>query len=122
MITGFEDVVEQRIRAAQKKGEMDNLPGSGKPLNLEDMAIPEEYRMAHRVLKNAGFLPPEVSLRKKIESVETLLASLPAQAPERPALHKKLNLLMARLAAARGSRRKCTIPGAYQGAVEKRIV
>jgi len=36
MITGFEKIVEERIRQAQKKGEFDNMPGSGKPLKFED--------------------------------------------------------------------------------------
>jgi len=50
--------VEQRILQAIKYGEFDDLPGSGKPLDLEDdRLIPEELRLAHRILKNAGYVP-----------------------------------------------------------------
>lgn len=76
MIPGFQSLVEERILKAQKNGELDNLPGKGKPLNLDDMAIPEELRMVHRVLKNSGFLPPEVELRKQIRELEDMLKSI----------------------------------------------
>ena len=122
MIPGFEQMVEQRIMEARQKGELDNLPGEGKPLNLEDMALPETLRMAYRVLKNAGFLPPEVKLRKEIENVESLLMALPSQAPERQALHNKLNFLINRLEISRGPGRKCHIPGRYEHQVIKKIL
>lgn len=57
----LDDLVERRIREAQSRGEFDNLPGQGRPLALEDDAlIPEDVRVAYRILKNAGFVPPEV--------------------------------------------------------------
>ncbi|SMC51009.1 protein of unknown function [Desulfocicer vacuolatum DSM 3385] len=121
MVTGFEKLVEQRILKARQKGELDNLPGAGKPLNLEDMSIPEEFRMAHRVLKNAGFLPPEVKLRKEIENVESLLHTMASDAPERYKVQKKLNFLINRLNASRGNHDKCHIPGLYQDRVIKKI-
>ncbi len=36
MLTGFEKIVEERIRRAQKEGEFENLSGSGKPFIIED--------------------------------------------------------------------------------------
>ena len=69
-------IAEQRIREAQARGELDGLPGAGKPLKLEEdnPFVPPELRMAYRVLKNAGFIPPEVELRRDIHSLEQLLA------------------------------------------------
>ncbi len=122
MVTGFEKLVEQRIIMAQQKGELDNLPGAGKPLNLEDMKLPEDFRMAHRVLKNAGFLPPEVKLRKEIENVELLLHTMSSDAPERYKAQKKLNFLITRLNVSRGQHDKCHIPGLYQDRVIKKIL
>ena len=56
MFTGFEKIIESRIKKAQADGAFDNLPGSGQPLNLDDdRHIPEDLRMAHKVLKNADF-------------------------------------------------------------------
>ena len=67
MFTGFYKIIEERIRAAQKKGVFENLEGSGKPLNLEDdRHIPEDLRLAHKILKNADCLPPEIELKKEI--------------------------------------------------------
>ena len=55
-------IVENILAEAISKGELDNLPGTGEPLQLDDdRLIPEELRMAYRVLRNAGFVPPEVA-------------------------------------------------------------
>ena len=67
MLPGFEKIVEERIKEAQLKGEFNDLPGSGKPLELEDDShISEELRIAYKILKNANFLPPEIELKKEI--------------------------------------------------------
>ncbi|NPA48947.1 MAG: DUF1992 domain-containing protein [Thermodesulfobacteria bacterium] len=70
----FQRLAEQRIQEAMQNGEFDNLPGKGKPIQLEDLSnVPEELRLAYKVLKNAGFLPPEVELLREIKTVEDLL-------------------------------------------------
>lgn len=70
----FTTIAEERIRAAQERGDFENLPGNGKPLTLEDdSAIPEDLRMAYKVLRNSGFLPPELADRKEINRVLDLL-------------------------------------------------
>lgn len=67
-------IAEQKIVEAEKAGDFANLPGAGKPLELEDLShIPEDMRMAYRVLKNSGYLPPEVSDRKEAGSLCDLL-------------------------------------------------
>jgi hypothetical protein len=67
-------IAEQRILEAQRKGEFDNLPGKGKPLELEDLSwVPEDLRIAYKVLKNARVLPPEAELLKDIHTLEDLL-------------------------------------------------
>ena len=54
MIPGFEQIVEERIKKAQYKGFFDDLPEAGKPLDLTaDQHIPEDLRLAHKILKNA---------------------------------------------------------------------
>jgi len=54
-------LAEQRIAEAVSRGELDDLPGAGRPLDLDDdTLVPEELRVAHRILKNAGVAPPEV--------------------------------------------------------------
>ena len=54
-------LVEQRIADAVARGVFSNLPGEGQPLELDDdRLIPVEQRLACRILKNAGYLPPEL--------------------------------------------------------------
>ena len=71
-------VAERKIREAMERGEFDDLTGKGRPLAMEeDLAgVPAELRMAYRILKNAGFLPPEVELRKEIATLRELVNSL----------------------------------------------
>lgn len=71
---GLDALAERRIREAQARGELDDLPGSGAPLELDDDAlVPEDLRAAWRVLKNAGFLPPELEAHAEIREIEQLL-------------------------------------------------
>jgi hypothetical protein len=57
----LELIAERRIAEALAQGEFDGLPGAGKPLDLaEDPLVPEDQRMANRILKNAGYVPREV--------------------------------------------------------------
>ena len=93
----LDTLVEQRIEAAIANGELDNLPGEGKPLAIDDDAlVPEELRVAHRILKNAGFVPPEAALRGEIASVEALLKHATDDSARRRAL-ARLALLEAKL-------------------------
>ncbi|HHI96610.1 MAG TPA: DUF1992 domain-containing protein [Thermodesulfatator atlanticus] len=93
----FQRLAEQRIQEAMKNGEFDNLPGKGKPLKLEDLSnIPEELRLAYKVLKNAGFLPPEVELLKEIKTVEDLLEHMEEE-EHRVRQIKRLNYLIMKL-------------------------
>ena len=70
----FQRVVEERIAEAQRAGAFDNLPGKGKPLELEDQSwVPEDLRVAYHLLKNAHVLPPEAALLKEIHTLQDLL-------------------------------------------------
>lgn len=67
----LEFIAEQRIAEAIANGELDDLPGAGLPLDLDDDAlIPEDLRLAHRSLKNAGYLPPELETLNEIAQLE----------------------------------------------------
>ncbi len=75
---GFQKIIEKRIRDAQLRGEFDDLPGSGEPLDIEDDShIPEDLRLAHKILKNADCLPPELQLKKEIRQMEDMLDNIP---------------------------------------------
>ena len=87
-------LVEERIQTAQDEGAFENLPGKGKPLNLDDdSTVPEDLRLTFKVLKNAHCLPIEMELRKEILSLRQLLkAAIDPDA--RPELRRQLNLLI----------------------------
>ncbi len=74
----WQKLVEERIETAMQQGVFDNLPGKGKPLPREDDSMaPEELRMAYKVLRNSGHVPPEVADRKEIQDIVDLLESCP---------------------------------------------
>jgi len=94
---GYLRIVEQRIQEALDRGDFDNLPGKGKPINFEDDSmVPDELRLAYKILKNAGCLPPELELRKEIRQMEDLLADIPDE-KERYKLMKKINFHILKL-------------------------
>lgn len=71
----LDQLVEERIRTAIARGDLKGLPGEGRPLCLdEDLLVPAEVRMAYRVLRNGGGVPPEIlALREATELTEALL-------------------------------------------------
>ncbi|MBU1052967.1 MAG: DUF1992 domain-containing protein [Proteobacteria bacterium] len=97
MLDGFYKIVEERILNAQRKGEFDNLPGAGKPLILEETCmVPEDLRIAYKILKNADYIPPEIELKKEIVKTEELLADMEETAEKYQTI-KKLNFMKMKL-------------------------
>ncbi|MEI2267293.1 DUF1992 domain-containing protein [Erwinia sp. CGal63] len=94
----FDQLVEQHISEAQQKGEFDNLPGSGKKLELDDDShVPPELRAGYRLLKNAGYLPPELEMRREAVELNELLAGIQPE-DERYSQHaRRLALLESKL-------------------------
>lgn len=75
-LVSIEKFIEEQISKAMAEGEFDNLPGKGRPLNLDAyFQTPEHLRLCYSILKNADFAPPEVDLLKEIERLGTQLES-----------------------------------------------
>lgn len=92
----FELLAERKIEEAVSRGELDDLPGRGAPLDLEeDPLVPQDLRAVHRVLKNAGFVPPEVDQVNQVTQLERLVSAGNADARAM----RKLALLKTRLEA-----------------------
>ncbi len=92
----FATIAERRIQEAIARGELDNLPGKGRPLPPDELAgVPEELRMAYKVIKNAGCLPPEVVLAKEIATLRNLVDSLEDDETRRQKL-RELNFKLLR--------------------------
>ena len=62
-------IAERKIQEGIEEGKFDNLPGMGKPLEMEEAgSLPLDVRMANKVLKNAGVLPEWIQVRHEITS------------------------------------------------------
>src|SRR5438132_12176555 len=94
-----ESAVERIIREAMEKGEFDNLPGKGKPIDTSENPFEDpDLRMVHRLLRNAGYAPAWIEERKSIErefeAARTKLArgaSLYRTAPSAPSPSAEAN-------------------------------
>jgi hypothetical protein len=89
-------IAEQKIAEAIARGDLSNLPGEGRPLDLVDeRLIPEDLRVAYRILKNAGFVPPELETVREIGELERLIETL-SEGETRTRANRKLELLRLR--------------------------
>ncbi|WP_107853229.1 DnaJ family domain-containing protein [Oceanimonas marisflavi] len=89
----IDQLAEQAISQAHKEGQFENLPGAGKPQQLEDDSlVPEHLRAGYRLLKNAGYLPPELEARKEYLRLQDLLTVTDDNA-ERAKLERDLRRL-----------------------------
>ena len=72
----LQENIDEKIEEAIARGEFDNLPGKGKPLDLDAyFATPEDLRLGYSVLKNANVIPEEIELLRQIEALKKSLDS-----------------------------------------------
>jgi DnaJ family protein C protein 28 len=62
----WETWIDQQIRQAQERGDFDNLPGKGKPLDLTPNPYARDRELAFKILKDAGYAPEWIELDKAI--------------------------------------------------------
>jgi hypothetical protein len=90
-------IAERKISEAIQNGLLDTREWRNKPLPMtNDHLVPEELRMAHKILKNAGYLPPEIETKKEIQQIEDLLASCEDERTRVKQI-KKLNYLLLKM-------------------------
>lgn len=119
-VAGFRELVEKRIQAAMEEGAFDDLPGRGEPLALDDdPLVPDDMRLAYRILKNAGYVPEELELRREIASVHRMLEET-LDGEDRRRAGKRLALLRTRLASSRGER-PANLENEYLDRVRRRL-
>ena len=107
MIPGFEKLVEERIKYAQKRGDFTDLPGQGRPLQFKDEpCVAEDLRLAHKILKNADCLPPELEAKREIRQTQELLSKSTDLHTRYMAL-RKINFLIMKIND--GARRSCDL-------------
>lgn len=75
MTEGLASVAEERIQEALLAGADRDLPGSGKPFDLEAyFSAPPSLRAGFGFLKSAGVVPPEVEALREVHRLRELLA------------------------------------------------
>jgi hypothetical protein len=120
----FSILSEQAIKRAYNEGEFDNLPGFGKPLELEDMSgVPEELRMAYKLMKNAGFSPEENKIKQELMSIEGLIR-ICEDPVEKEKLQKNLNEKLLRfnqIMSKRGGKTNSSIFKNYQQKIDQKL-
>lgn len=62
----WESWIDEQIREAEARGDFDNLPGKGKPLNLDWNPFASDRELAFKILKDAGYAPEWIELDKAI--------------------------------------------------------
>ncbi|HTH60174.1 MAG TPA: DnaJ family domain-containing protein [Paraburkholderia sp.] len=113
-------LVEQRIAAAAARGEFDDLPGAGAPQELDDEPlVPEEVRVANRILKNAGFVPPAVEQLRALRDLENELANVGDNKAEQCRLRARMLALDMALESLRGG--PMVVPHEYRRRIAERL-
>lgn len=121
----FWQVSNEKIKRAYEDGEFDNLSGMGKPLEPDELEhVPEELRMAFRMLKNAGYSVEEDRLKQEMMTLDQLIKQC-ADEKERGRLTDELNeklLKYQRLLSERRIPTNSSVFKNYQGKIEKRLL
>ncbi|MGR9108972.1 MAG: DnaJ family domain-containing protein [Gammaproteobacteria bacterium] len=117
----LESLADQRIQEAIERGDLDNLPGAGRPIPAEPelSGVAPELRIAYRILKNAGMLPEEVQIRREIGEITQLMQELGGNAEAEERLARRVRFLLQKLGESRGG--NLMLESAYYPAIVKRI-
>jgi hypothetical protein len=75
----WESLAERKIREAIERGDFDRLSGLGQPLDLRENPFGRDWELAHKLLKDNGFLPAWIELQRELEQDREALAALPAR-------------------------------------------
>ncbi len=98
-------IAEKKIKKAMEEGELSPIEHwKNKPLEFErDTFVADDLKIAYKMLKNSGYLPPELETRKKIANLQELIASTEDEHTRLKQM-QKLNVLLRRLE----DQRNCT--------------
>lgn len=85
----FSKGVEAAIRDGLERGDFDQLPGAGKPIDLSAyFETPEDLRLAYGMLKSAARVPQEVDLMQQINELEEQARQVSSKAGVQPAARR----------------------------------
>ena len=93
-----DEEIARHLREALASGELQQTKGFGKPLPKDEGwdATPETLRMPFKILKNAGFAPPEVALFHERATLSAALETV-SDPEQRRALGQQLSELQQKI-------------------------
>lgn len=102
-----EDHIGRSLAESERSGELRSAKNFGKPLDFGDGydETPEDLRMGYKILKDSGFVPPEIELMRDIESLSRELSAAPTSETQLASqrrlseMRQKLALMMEKLRA-----------------------
>lgn len=114
-------IAERKILEAMKEGDLNSEKWKNRPLPLDDdRFVPDDLKMAYKILKNSGYLPPEIETKKEIKKLEDLIACTEEEHVRLKQM-KKLNVLLMKLEAKRSSPANIATQDDYYRKVVERI-
>lgn len=114
-------IAEQKITQAMQEHDFNSPKWKNKPLPLDDdRFVPDDLKMAYKVMKMGGYLPPEIEERKEIKKLEDLIAATEDE-HERLQQMKKLNVLLMKIDTKRTTPVNITSQQDYYRKVVERI-
>lgn len=114
-------IAERKIAKAIRDGTLNIEGWKGRPLPMEDdHLVPEDLKMAYKILKNSGFLPPEIEAKKEIHKLEEMIAQTEDEHVRIKQI-KKLDFLLIKLNSQRNRPIIMEQDGKYQRKVVEKI-
>jgi len=114
-------IAEQKIAQAMQEKDFNSPKWKNKPLPLDDdKFVPDDLKMAYKILKMSGYLPKEIEERKEIKKLEDLIACTEDE-HERLRQMKKLNVLLMKMDERRDSPVNIPSQSEYYRKVVERI-
>jgi hypothetical protein len=96
----IDEQIAQHLRESQRSGELQSAKSYGRPLDFGDGydETPPTLRLGFKLLRDAGFVPPEVETMRQIAQLREQLDSSPADPAQAEALRRRLSELQQHLA------------------------
>ncbi len=114
-------IAEQKILQALEKGDLNSEKWKNKPLPLDDdRFVPDDLKMAYKILKNSGYLPPEIEEKKEVQRLEELILATEDE-HERVKQMKKLDVLLMKVDAKRSHPSNIASQDDYYSKVVERV-
>ena len=114
-------IAEQKILEAMQTRSLTTSKYKNKPLPIEnDYNVPDDLKMAYKIMKNSGYLPPEIEERKEVQRLEELIAATEDE-HERLQQMRKLNVLLMKIDSKRSTPANISQQDDYYRKVVERV-